>query len=162
VHEVGIRHGAASRKVAEEIIVWAQRKHWQIRKDQPYASLDRLPISTGPDPELWVQLDLRYPERLGWTISLTAEDGMVTLQFQYMKAPPFDTIEARKRMYDEVAALSGVNVEERLTGRPPFPMAALAAGDNLERFVRILDHTVDQMVESHKRSAGLPPSKMSG
>ena len=153
VQEVGIRHGAASRKVAEEIIAWAQRKHLQIRKHHPYASLDRLPTSTGPDPELWVQLDLRYPERLGYTISMSA-NGMITLQFQYMRAPPFDTIEARKRMYDAVAALPGVNVEERLTGRPSFPMAALAVGDNLERFIRILDDAVDQMVESHKRSTG--------
>jgi hypothetical protein len=153
VHEVGIRHGAASRRVAEEIITWAQRKHVQIREKHPYASLDRLPISTSPDPELWVQLDLRYPERLGWTISLTA-DGMVTLQFQYMKAPPFDTIEARKRLYDAVAALPGVNVEERLTGRPSFPIAALAIGENLEHFIKILEDAVDQMVESHKRSKG--------
>jgi hypothetical protein len=57
-------------------------------------------------------------------------------------------------MYDAVAALPGVNVEERLTVRPSFPMAALAVGDNLERFIRILDDAVDQMVESHKRSAG--------
>ena len=87
---------------------------------------------------------------------------MVTLQFQYMKAPPFDMIEARKRIYDPVAALPGVNVEERLTSRPSFPMAALAIGDNLERFIRILDDAVDKMVELHKRSAGLPPSNRSG
>ena len=106
-----------------------------------------------PDPELWVQLDLRYPERLGWTISLTA-DGTVTLQFQYMKAPPFDTIEARKRLYDAVAALPGVNVEERLTGRPSFPIAALAVGENLEHFIKILEDAVDQMVGDYKRSKG--------
>ncbi len=121
VQEVGIRHGAAARRVTEEIIAWAQRKHVQIRAQHPYASLDRLPTSNGPDPELWVQLDLRYPERLGWTISLSANDGSVTLQFQYMKAPPFDTVEARKRMYDAIAALPGVNIEEHLTGRPSFP-----------------------------------------
>ena len=120
-----------------------------------------LPTSTGPDPELWVQLDLQYPERLGYTVSLTADDAMVTLQFQHMKAPPFDTIEARKGLFDAVAALPGVNVEERLTGRPTFPMAALAVEDNLERFIRILDDAVGKMIESHKRNAGLPPSKMS-
>jgi hypothetical protein len=70
-----------------------------------------------------------------------------------MTAPPFDAIEGRKRMYDAIAALPGVSVEERLTGRPSFPMAPLAVGDNLERFLRILEDAVDQMVESHKRSA---------
>jgi len=58
--------------------------------------------------------------------------------------------------------LPGVKVEERLTGRPSFPMAALAVGDNLERLIRILDNAVDKMVESHKRNSGLPPGKMSG
>jgi hypothetical protein len=115
---VGIRHGAAASKVAEEIIAWAQRKHAQIRQEHPYASLDRLPISMGPDPELWVQLDLRYPERLGWTISLSTDDGSITLQFQYMKAPPFDTIEGRKQLFDAVAALPGVNVRLILAIQP--------------------------------------------
>jgi len=157
VQEVGIRHGASASQVAEDIIAWAQRKHLKVREQDAYASLDRLPTSTGPDPELWVQLDLQYPERVGYTVSLTADDAMVTLQFQHMKAPPFDTMEARKRMYDAVAALPGVNIEERLTGRPSFPMMALAVGDNLERFIRILDDAVNKMIESHKRSASLSP-----
>jgi hypothetical protein len=66
---------------------------------------------------------------------------------------PFDTVEARNRMYDAIAALPGVNIEERLTGRPSFPMATLAVRDNLERFIKILDAAVDEMVTSHKRSA---------
>jgi hypothetical protein len=56
-------------------------------------------------------------------------------------------------MYDAVAALPGVFVEERLTGRPSFPISALATGDNLGRFIKILEDAVDQMVESHKRSS---------
>jgi len=55
VHEVGIRNGAASSEVAEEIIAWAQRKHLQMRDYHPYAALDRLPTSRDSDPELWVQ-----------------------------------------------------------------------------------------------------------
>ena len=113
-----------------------------------------MPISTGPDPELWVQLDLRHPDRLGWTISLTA-DGKITMQFQYMKAAPFDTIEARKRIYDAIVAIPGVDLEERLNGRPSFSISALADGDNRERFIRVLDYAVDQMVESHKRGSGM-------
>ena len=70
-----------------------------------------------------------------------------------MKAPPFDTIEARKRLYDAVAAIPGVNEERRLTGRPSFPMAGLAVGENLEQFIRILDDAVDQMLKSHDARA---------
>jgi endonuclease/exonuclease/phosphatase family metal-dependent hydrolase len=152
VQELGIRHGSDVSQVADEVIAWAERKHAQMRYQHPYAALDRLPVSTGPDPELWVQLDLKHPEALGYTISMTA-DGLIKLQFQYMSAPPYDTVEARKNMYDAVSALPGVSVEERLTGRPSFPIAALAAGDNLERLIKILEHAVDKMVENHKRSS---------
>ena len=141
VQELGIRLGSDASQVAEEIIAWAERKHTQMRYQHPFAALDRLPISEGPDPEMWVQLDLRQPEGLGYTISMTA-DGAIKLQFQYMSAPPFDTVEARKKIYDAVSALPGVSIEERLTGRPSFPIAALTAGDNLERFIKInlVDH----------------------
>jgi hypothetical protein len=106
VQELGTRLGPAASQVAEEIIAWAQRKHLQMRFQHPYAALDRLPISTGADPELWVQLDLRHPEQLGYTISMTAE-GIITHQFQHMRAPPFDDIEARKRMYDANCCIAG-------------------------------------------------------
>jgi hypothetical protein len=64
-------------------------------------------------------------------------------------------------MYDAVAALPRVSVEERLTGRPSFPMASLAIGDNLERFTKILDVAVDQMVSSHRESTGPQKPKAS-
>jgi hypothetical protein len=152
VQELGTRFGSEVGQVAEEIIAWAERKHAQMRYQHPYAALDRLPISEGPDPELWIQLDLQHPEGLGNTISMTAK-GAIRLQFQYMSISPYDTIEGRKKLYDAVAALPGVSVEERLTGRPSFPIVALTAGDNLERFIKILEDAVDQMVENHKRSS---------
>jgi hypothetical protein len=156
VQEVGIRNGSGAGDVAEEIIAWAQRKHLQMREDHPYTSFDRLPISAGRDPELWLQLDLRDARPFGWTISLTV-DGKITLQFQHMRAAPFHTIEARKRMYDAIVAIPGVNLEERLSGRPSFSISALSGGDNLARFIRVLDDAVDQMVESHKRGSGMTP-----
>ena len=124
---------------------------WQLGKSSTPDAFARSPPKRQWVPILSSGFNLTFniPERLGYTISLTADDAKVTLQFQYMKAPPFDTIEARKRLYDAVAAISGVNVEERLTGRPSFPMAALAVGENLEQFVRILDDAVDQMLKSH-------------
>ena len=79
---------------------------------------------------------------------------MVTLQFQYMKAPPFDTVEARKRCTTRLPPYRELGVEERLQGRTSFPMSILAAGDNLERFIEILDDAVDQIVRTHKGSRG--------
>ena len=115
--------------------------------------MDRLPISEGADPELWVQLDLRYPDRIGYTISLRA-NGTIRLQFQHMSVPPFDAVDARRRIYDAVAALPGLSVKENLTGLPSFRMASLDATDNLDKFIRILEHAVDQMVEAHRRNEG--------
>ena len=152
MQEVGVRHRAASSEVAEEIIAWAQRKHSQIRKHHPYASLDRLPIFAGSDPELQVQLDFRYPERHGYTISMSTK-GMITLQFQHMR-DPLRHHRGAKANIETRLALPGVNVEERLSGRPSFPMAALANDDRPQQFIRILDDAVDQMVKGHKRSTG--------
>jgi hypothetical protein len=60
----------------------------------------------------------------------------------------------------QIAALPGVSVEERLNGRPSFPMGALVAGENLECFIKILEDAVDRMVESHKRSSGSSTSAL--
>lgn len=72
---------------------------------------------------------------------------MVTLQLKNMQLPPFDTIEMRKRLYDRVADLPWVNVEDRLNGLPSFPLSALAIGDNLPQFLMILDNAVDQLAD---------------
>jgi hypothetical protein len=69
-----------------------------------------------------------------------------------MNVPPFDAADARRRIYNAVVALPRLSVKENLTGLPSFPMAALDAGDNLDRFIRILEDAVDQMVEAHRRT----------
>jgi len=65
VEEVGMRHGPAAGRVAEEIVAWAQRKHHLLSRSA-YAALDRLPTSTGPNPELWGSLTFATPS--GWVI----------------------------------------------------------------------------------------------
>jgi hypothetical protein len=65
VREVGIRQGEAASNVAEEIIAWAQRKHWQMRNDHPYASLDRLPTSRVPILSSGFSLTSDTPSALG-------------------------------------------------------------------------------------------------
>lgn len=153
VAEVAVRHGTEAARVAEELVAWAQRKHqWFQRQGRSYAGLDRLPTSTGPDPELWLQLDMKNPEALGWTISLKA-DGRVVIQFQYMQAPPVDSEDVRRGIWTRINSLEGVSLEPKLTGRPTFPIHSLTHADNLDQFVAILDDMVEQMVERHEASA---------
>jgi hypothetical protein len=154
VEEIGIRHGEAVGRVAEEIVAWAERKHHSLhRHGYPIASLDRLPTSTGPDPELWVQLDLRRPERLAYTISLTA-NGRLIVQFQHMRAPPFNTPEGRKELWTRIAQLPGVHLAEGLNGRPSFSLETLTRDDNLTRFLRILDELVETIIQHHEGEPG--------
>jgi hypothetical protein len=69
-----------------------------------------------------------------------------------MSVARFDGFEARKRIYDAVAALPGLGLKKNLNGLRSFKMATLDAGYNLDQFIRILEDMVDQMVEAHKRS----------
>lgn len=149
LEEVGIRAGPEAAEVAEEIIAWAERTHEQLRRQgQSFARLDRLPTSRGKDPELWIQLDLTRPEALSYTVSMKA-DGRLVVQFQHMKRSPFDSDEGKRRLWTALNEMEGVQLEERLNGRPSFPMRLLAQSDNLGRFLRILEDAVDEIVQAH-------------
>ena len=62
--ELGIRHGRSAQRTTEELLSWAYRKHEELTHDYKSSSLNRLPTSTGTDPEIWVQLDMKRPEGL--------------------------------------------------------------------------------------------------
>lgn len=151
VEEVAKRHGAEVGHVAGAIVAFAQGKHERLRRQgKAYAVLDRLPTSTGPEPELWVQLDLRHAEGLAYTVSLTA-GGNVIVQFQHMREPPFDTEAGRRELWREINSIPGVTLEDRLNGRPWFPMQAITQEDRLEQFLTILDRCVDRIADQHVR-----------
>jgi endonuclease/exonuclease/phosphatase family metal-dependent hydrolase len=140
--EIGVRNGQEVGRVAEDLIAWAQRKHEEMKSGhEHHASLDRLPTSTGSDPEIWIQLDLKRPDRLQYTFSMNAA-GRVTIQFQYMTAP-YNTVEARERVWGKLNDIPGVSLEKRLEGRPWFPIAALLATENREKFERIIAEIID-------------------
>lgn len=146
VREVAVRSGPGAGRVAAEIVAWAERRNEELRREgRSFASLDRLPTSTGEVPELWIQLDLRDQHAPGYTVSLRA-DGRVTVQFQWMQHPPFDTEEGRREIWDRLNALPGVVLEERLTGRPWFPISLLEKEGNLERFLEVLEWMVEEVV----------------
>jgi len=155
VQETAIRAGPAAGRVAAKIVTWARRKHDELQQaGRTHATLARLPTSVGEIPDLWVQIGLRDRSGPAYTVSMTA-DGKLVVQFQYMRFPPFDTEEGRKYLWAKLAELPNVWLDERLSGRPWFRMEALDRGDNLERFLAILDWVVENVVDKEEaRSAG--------
>jgi hypothetical protein len=102
----------------------------------------RLPTSTGPKPELWVQLDLKSPDQLQYTFSLTG-DGQVIVQFQYMTAP-YDTVGGRERLWTRLTEIEGLRLDKRLNGRPSFPMSTLIAPERRGLFLRIYSDVIEE------------------
>lgn len=150
VKEIALRHGHNIAQVAEELIAWALRKHNELNAQVQHVSLDRLPISTGPNPELWVQIDLRFPERLQYSFSINS-DKKVIIQFQYMTAP-FDTNESRERLWASLKQIPGVMLDKRLNGRPSISLESLANQENLEQFERIFSDFVDDTWRFHNKA----------
>lgn len=151
--ELGSRVGAESARIAEDLIDWALRKHGAIdRGGGRPASLDRLPTSSGDTPELWVQLDLRRPQGLQYTFSLTA-DGEVVVQFQHMTAP-FDKPEAREQLWSKLNQIDGLVLEKRLNGRPRFSLSILTKPDRRELFERVFSEMIDDTLVTRSGRPG--------
>jgi endonuclease/exonuclease/phosphatase family metal-dependent hydrolase len=142
LEELGIRAGPDCARVAEGLIDWVYRKHGALDAGGPrVASLDRLPTDSR---QLWVQLDMRRPQRLQYTFSLTVE-GQVVIQFQWMISP-FDGTAARERLWTQLSQIPGISLDKRLNGRPSFPLKALDNPDRLEMFERIFSEMLDETI----------------
>jgi endonuclease/exonuclease/phosphatase family metal-dependent hydrolase len=151
LESLGAKDCSDSVRVAEALIAWALRKHQTLAVcGFQTASLDRLPTGmSGNRAQLWVQLDIRNPESLQYTFSLSS-DGRVVIQFQYMTAP-FDTTEAREKLWLRISEIDGVSLEKRLNGRPSFSIKSLVRTDRREQFERIFSDVVDETLQARKK-----------
>ena len=131
--EIGIRHGKKAQDVMAELIAWAFRKHEELDRKYRSASLNRLPTKRGNDPEIWVQLDMKRPDRIQYTFSINAK-GNIVIQFQYMVAP-FDTLEAKEGLWEGLNKIPDIDLARRLKGRPTIPLAALSNPEDLHQFI---------------------------
>jgi endonuclease/exonuclease/phosphatase family metal-dependent hydrolase len=148
VELLAARRGPRAGEVIEEVLAWAQRKNSELaEKGFSRAKLDRLPTSTGPSPELWIQLDLQRPKALQYTFSVRA-DGAVLVHFQRLRAP-FDSPEARMKLLAELNEIPDVSIERRLNGNPEFPLSTLFDRDRLSRFLAIWERVIDETVKCH-------------
>ena len=148
VEELGARSGSVCAQIADELINWALRKHETLKRgERRLASFDRLHIeSSAKHPQMWMQLDLRYPDDVQWTFSLTT-DGKVRVQFRFMKEP-FDQEEARERIWSEIIKIQGVDLDKRLNGLPTFSIRSLESTENREKFEWIFSGMIDETLRS--------------
>jgi exonuclease III len=148
VEFLGQRHGDSIRRVAEEVLTWADRKQVELAYG-PYADarLDRLPCRLDHgESKLWIQLDRDNQVPFQWLCALRG-DANIELQFQYMTGY-FAGETARRELWERITAIPGVRVDARLSGRPIFPMAILTHRERLDMFTRVLDHVVDRSLGS--------------
>ncbi len=151
VHELGVRAGCKCARIAEELIAWAHRKHVELEgSGRRVAYFNRMPTRNTDPPEIWFQLD-RLPladgkELLQWTFSIKAD--RVVVQFQYMVAP-FHTENARKELWSDLCRIEGVTLDERLNGRPSFPLQNLARSEICEQFQQVFSTMIDKTLQSN-------------
>lgn len=143
IAELGACNGTETARVAEDLVEWAERKHQEMeRNGRRFGAFDRLPTASGETSELWFQLDVKHEQGLQYTFSVRT-DGQLAVQFQHMSTP-FDSLEARERLWSKLIQIDGVSLDKRLNGRPTFPLASLVPSDRLEQFVLIFSEMVDE------------------
>lgn len=144
--EIGRRHGRPAQGVVEALFRWATDKEVALRaRGIRDVDLTRFPISRGASPELWFQIDYSGTVRaLMYSISIKAS-GQVVVQFQWMRQPPFDTSAGRNDLREVLNRIEGVDLpEDRLSGRPSFPIQALEDPASLGQLMAVLDQIVDR------------------
>ena len=146
IEEMKYRAGPEDAQIAEDLISWAYRKHGELLDSGHRMSYDRLPV--GPwdrtDLSIYFQLDIHYPALIQQTFGVMA-DGKIAIHFQRMTAP-YDTIEAREKLWSALNQIKGVSVEKRLNGRPKFPLRTLSASDHREQFQKVFSDMIDATV----------------
>ena len=153
VKELAVRAGPECARIAEELIAWAHWKHAELdRWDRKAVSFDRLPTRDGDPPEIWFQLDKGRPGRaknlLQWTFSIKA-DGRVVVQFRWMAAP-FKELNSREELWSDLCRIEGVTLGENLTGKPSFPLQALARSEIREQFQQVFSKMIDKTLQGKR------------
>ncbi len=75
--------------------------------------------------------------------------GRVEVQFQHMRARPFDDENMRLELLRRLNEIDGIQIpEDKITKRPSIPFSALLDGDALERFLEVFDWYVGEIKAS--------------
>jgi hypothetical protein len=57
---------------------------------------------------------------------------------------PFNSVEARDRLWSKLTQIEGVTLDRRLNGRPTFPIGSLTPPDRLEQFLLTMSEVIDE------------------
>jgi hypothetical protein len=154
--EVGNRYGSPAADVVAAIVDWAARKDDALRaaniRDREVSDIV---IPRAIDPTMFIGVTFRDPGfKPQWLTAIRAAGGALYVSFQYMKAPPFDTVAGREPLRAMLNAIPGVEIQSgRLAGRPIIPLATLAESAALDRFLAVLDRVVDETVPTRRAAA---------
>lgn len=78
--------------------------------------------------------------------------GRVEIQFQYMRARPFDDEAKRLELLRRLNELEGIEIpEDKTTKRPSIPFATLRKDDTLKRFLETFDWYVQEIKASYDK-----------
>jgi hypothetical protein len=70
-----------------------------------------------------------------------------------MKAPPFDSDDAKAELVRRINAIDGVHIAADLRKRPSVRLVALSEADRIDRFLAVMDWAVEQ-VRTAQRDTG--------
>ncbi|MDP9440121.1 MAG: hypothetical protein M3P49_15505 [Actinomycetota bacterium] len=129
------RRGADEAKVAREILEWARTK------------LPRFTWTQGEDNGWFVPV-LDHEGAPFYPLALHTH-GKLQVQFQYMRARPFDDEGMRRELLRRLNEIEGIAIpEDKITKRPSIPFSTLRNGNALERFLEVFDWYVGQVEAS--------------
>ncbi len=75
--------------------------------------------------------------------------GRFEVQFQHMRARPFDDENMRRELLRRLNEIDGIEIsEDKITKRPSIPFSTLRNGDALERFLDVFDWYVKEIKAS--------------
>lgn len=127
------KKGSNDAAIAQEIINYSKRKGL------------RLSWGTGKiDGSFYPVLD--YNDDDFWMIGLWTY-GAIEFQFQWMKRrPPFNELSKRKELLNRLNNINGVKIpEDSIDYRPTVQISLLKNGDNLERFLKVMDWYLEEV-----------------
>ena len=158
--EVGRRHGAASARVVEALVSWADRKERELasRAGVTAKQLTRFPTNgVTAEPELMLTLDVQTEPRGSEVMLLLTASGEVVLWFGGWKLPPFDEPGRRHQLRKMLNEIEGVDVHARDIDRwPRIPLERLTEPAALLQLVKVLDRLAEESHTVATPEAGQP------
>lgn len=87
---------------------------------------------------------LDYQGRTYWLISVWTY-GRIEVQFQWMTAPPLDSMDKRRELQQRLNSIQGIDIrDDALTKRPSLPLALLADDAKLKQFLEVFDWLMEE------------------